>query len=74
MAYGSSQLGVESELQLPAYVTGTATQDPSHTCNLCHSLKQHHILTPLSEARDRTYIVDASQILSAEQQRELPHM
>ena len=30
-------LGVKSELQLPAYTTATATQDPSHICNLHHS-------------------------------------
>ena len=30
-------LGVESELQLPAYATATATQDPSHICDLYHS-------------------------------------
>ena len=29
MAYSSSRLGVESELQLPAHATATATQDPS---------------------------------------------
>ena len=34
-------LGVESELQLPAYTTATATPDPS----------QHWILNPLREAR-----------------------
>ena len=26
--------GVESELQLPAYATATATWDPSHICDL----------------------------------------
>ena len=31
------RLGVESELQLPAYTTATATPDPSHVCNLHHS-------------------------------------
>ena len=60
-AYGSSRLGVESELQLPA--TATTVQDPSHICNLCHSLWQHWILNPLSEARDRTHILmDASRV------------
>ena len=29
-------LGVESELQLPAYPTATATQDPSRICDLHH--------------------------------------
>ena len=31
-------LGVESELQVMAYTTATATQDPSHICDLRHSL------------------------------------
>ena len=48
------RLGVESELQLPAYPIATATRDPSHICNLHHSLRQHGTLNPLSEARDRT--------------------
>ena len=47
-------LGVESELQLPAYTEATATPDPSHVCNLHHSSQQHGILNPLSEARDHT--------------------
>ena len=50
------RLEVESELQLPAYATATATQDPSHVCNLHHSSQQCWILTPLSEARDRTRV------------------
>ena len=41
------RLGVESELQLPAYTTATVTQ----------------ILNPLIETRDRTHILmDTSQI------------
>ena len=41
----------------------TATWDPSHVCGLPHSSRQCQILKPLSEARDRTFIlVDASQI------------
>ena len=47
------RLGVESELQLPAYVTATAP-DPHRICDLRHSSWQHQILNPLSEARDRT--------------------
>ena len=47
-------LGVELELQLPAYTTAKATADPSCICHLHHSLRQHQILNPLSEARDRT--------------------
>ena len=49
--------GVESELQLPAYVTGTATRDSSHVCNLHYSLQPHWILNPLSETRDQTGIL-----------------
>ena len=44
------RLGVELELQLPAYITATAMQDPSRICNL-HLIS----LNPLSEARDRTH-------------------
>ena len=31
------RLGAESELQLPAYTTATATPDLSHICDLHHS-------------------------------------
>ena len=31
------RLGLESQLQLPAYTTATATQDLSRVCNLHHS-------------------------------------
>ena len=48
------RLGVEWELQPPAYTTATATRDLSHVCDLCHSSGQHGILNPLSTARDRT--------------------
>ena len=36
-------LGVKSELQLPGYTTATATTtwDPSHACDLYHSLWHH---------------------------------
>ena len=51
------RLGVESEPQLPAYTTATATQDPSHIYILHRSLQQGQILNPLSEARDRTRIL-----------------
>ena len=46
------RLGVESDLQLLAYTTATATWDPSHVCSLHHSSQQHRILNPLGEARD----------------------
>ena len=48
------RLGVELELQLLAYATSTATQDPSHVCDLHHRSQQHWILNLLSEARDQT--------------------
>ena len=46
------RLRVESELQLPAYTTATATQDLSHVCDPHHSSRQRQVLNPLSEARD----------------------
>ena len=46
------RLGVQSELQLPAYAT--ATSYLSRVCNLHLSSQQHQILNPLSEARDRS--------------------
>ena len=48
------RLGVESELQLLAYATATAMQDPSRIYKLHHSSQQCQILNPLSEARDQT--------------------
>jgi len=48
------KLGVESELQLLASATATATWDSSHVCDLHHSSRQLQILNPLSEARDGT--------------------
>ena len=48
-------LGTESQLQLLAYTTATATPDPSHVCNLHHNSWQCWILNPLSEARDQTH-------------------
>ena len=51
------RIGVESELQLSAYATATATRDPSYTYHLHHSSGQGWILHPLSEARDETCIL-----------------
>ena len=51
------RLGVESELQLPAYTTATAMQDLSLVCDLHHSSQQHWILNPWSEARGRTRVL-----------------
>ena len=47
-----SRLGVESELQLLAYTTATATQHPSNTTD---SSQQCQILNLLNEARDWTH-------------------
>ena len=43
---GSSQAGVESEQQLPAYTTATATRDSSRVFHLHHSSGQRWILNP----------------------------
>ena len=51
------RLGVEQELQLPAYATATATPDLIRVCDLHHNLWQCQILNPLSEARDRTHVL-----------------
>ena len=48
--------GVESELQLLAYISATAMSDPSHICELHHNSWQHWIPNPLSRARDRTCV------------------
>ena len=46
------RLGVEWELQLPAYATATATWDLSCIYDLYHSSLQCWIPNPMSEARD----------------------
>ena len=51
------KLGVQLELQLPAYTTATAISDPSHSWDLYHSWQQYQILNPLSEIRDQTHIL-----------------
>ena len=55
------KLGIELELQLPAYTTATAILDLSYICDLGCS----QILNPLSEARDWTHILmDTSRVLT----------
>ena len=49
------RLGVELELQLPAYTT--VMPDPSHISDLLQSLLQHWVLNPLSKARDCTCVL-----------------
>ena len=51
------KLGVELELQLPAYATAMAMWNWSHICNLHYSSWQHQILNPLSKTRDQTSIL-----------------
>ena len=60
------RLGIESELQLLAYITATATADLSclcdlrcsfHICDLQCSLWQRWILNPLSKARDLSCVL-----------------
>ena len=48
------RLVVELELQPLSYATATAMPDPSCICDLHHTSRQHWILNPLSEAKDRT--------------------
>ena len=58
-----SRLGVNSELQLPAYTTATATWGQAAS-DLHHSSRQHKIHNPLSGARDGTHILmDPSQVV-----------
>ena len=57
------RLGVELELQLLAYSTATAMQDPSHVYDLHHSSRQHWILNPLIKVRNQTCVLmDVSQM------------
>ena len=72
MAYGSQARG-ESELQLLAYTTATATPDVSRICNIQHSSQQCRILNILSKARDQTCVfMDTTQTVSAEPWWEFP--
>ena len=48
------RLGVKLELQLLAYATTTAMQDPSCVCYLHHSSWQCQILNSLTKAGDQT--------------------
>ena len=55
-------LGVESELQLLAYTTATATWDPSHIRAIACS-RQCRISDPMNEAKNQTHILmDTSRI------------
>ena len=52
-----SRLEFELELQLPAYITATATSDLRHICNLHYSSCQCQVLNPMSGPRDWTHSV-----------------
>ena len=59
------RLGVQLELQLPAYATATAMRHPNRAFDLHHGSQQCQILNSLREARNRTRIlVDPSKICS----------
>ena len=51
-AYESFQPRGQNGAAAKAYTTATATWAPSHICNLHHSMWQHGILNPISEAKD----------------------
>ena len=57
MAYGGSQARIKLELQLPAYATATAMQDPSHVWDLHKSSRQRQILDPPSKGRDQIHVL-----------------
>ena len=60
------RLEVELELQLLAYTTDTATQDPVLICDLHCNLQQCHTLKALINAKDGTHILmDASWVLNS---------
>ena len=58
-----SRLGLESELQLPAYTSATATPDLSCIFELHCSSWQHQILDPLNEARGQTRILKETSLV-----------
>ena len=51
------RLGVELELQLPAYATAAAMPDPSQICNYTTAQVKRWVLNPLREARVQTCIL-----------------
>ena len=66
------RIGVESELQLPAYTTATSTPDPSRIFDVHHNSHQHQVINPLSNARDWSCIPwMLVRVISAEPRQEL---
>ena len=72
-AYEVPRLGIESELQLPAYTTAMTTPDLSHVCSLHHSSQQcqilNHWMKPGIEPESSWILVD---FITTEPQWELP--
>ena len=60
MAYGNSQARVQIRVAAEAHATATAAPDPSCTYDLDYSLQQRWILNILSEARNRTNIMNTN--------------
>ena len=56
VAYGGSQARGQIRAASAAYATATATPYLSFICDLLHSLQQHRVQNPLSEARDQICI------------------
>ena len=56
-AHGGYQASSLIEATPLAYATATATQDPSHVCDLHHSSQQRWILNPMSEVKDQTCVL-----------------
>ena len=68
------KLAGKPELQLPAYITATATPGPSCVCDLHHSSRQHQILNPQSKARDQTHVLMGPHgFVTTEPQQALPY-
>ena len=67
-AYGGSQARGLIGAMLPAYARATATEDPSHICDLQHSSRQCWILNPLQPTTSG-FLVG---FVSAAPRRELP--
>ena len=66
---GSSQ----AKVQLLAFATATAMQNPNHIFDLHHSSRQCWILKPLSKARDQTQVLmDTSQVHNLLSQKGTP--
>ena len=66
------RLGVQLELQLPAYATAAALPDLTGSATYTAAHQQYQILNPLSGARDQTQIPTDNRFVTTEPQWELP--